>query len=177
MTDPMTNRMSPGGPPDADRPVEATVLAFIAIIAATALVAALGGLVSAGDTDPWYQQLDKAPGTPPGFVFGVAWPTLYTLMAIGACMVWRAAGSWKRADMALGLFFFQLAPNLGWSLLFFRYHLPLLALIDIVILWIVAAMMIREFHRHSKIAAQLQYPYLAWLTFAAYLNAWVVFSN
>jgi tryptophan-rich sensory protein len=172
MSDPMTSSARAD-----ERPVEATVLAFVAIIAATALVAALGGLVSARDADPWYQALNKAPGTPPGFVFGVVWPTLYTLMAIGACMVWREAGSWKRADMALGLFFWQLLPNLGWSFLFFRYHLPVLALIDIVILWVMVALMIYEFHRHSAVGAQLQYPYLAWLTFAAYLNAWVVFAN
>jgi hypothetical protein len=52
--------------PRQEQPVEATILAFVAIIAATALVAALGGLVSAGQSDPWYQKLDKAPGTPPG---------------------------------------------------------------------------------------------------------------
>lgn len=172
MTDPMTPSVEA-----EERPVEATVLAFIAIIGATALVAALGGLVSGGEADPWYQQLDKAPGTPPGFVFGVAWPTLYTLMAIGACMVWRVAGSWKRADAALGLFFLQLLPNLGWSFLFFQYHQPVLALIDIVILLVLVAMMTREFHRHSKVAGQLQYPYLIWLGFAAYLNAWAVFAN
>lgn len=173
MTDPIIHP----APAEDDRPVEATVLAFIGIIAATALVAALGGLVSSGAADPWYQQLDRAPGTPPGFVFGVVWPTLYSLMAIGACVVWRRAGSWKRADGALGLYFLQLLPNLGWSFLFFQYHQPALALLDIVILLALVAMMTREFHRHSAVAAQLQYPYLAWLTFAAYLNAWVVFAN
>jgi translocator protein len=173
MPDPLTHPPSGG----QDQPIEAKVFAFIGIIGATALVAALGGLVSGGDADPWYQQIDKAPGTPPGFVFGVVWPTLYTLMAISACIVWQSAGSWKRADRALGLYFLQLLPNLGWSFLFFRYHQSLLALIDIAILWILAAMMTREFHRHSTVAGQLQYPYLAWLSFAAYLNAWVVFAN
>jgi tryptophan-rich sensory protein len=154
-----------------------TVLAFVAIIGATALVAALGGLVSAGQDDPWYAALNKAPGTPPGFVFGLAWPILYTLMAVGACIVWRTAGSWKKADAALGLFFLQLLPNLAWTFFFFYYHLALLALIDIVILWVLVAMMIQRFGKHSKVAAQLQWPYLAWLTFATYLNAWVVFAN
>jgi tryptophan-rich sensory protein len=45
------------------------------------------------------------------------------------------------------------------------------------ILLTMAMLMIREFHRHSMLAAMMQYPYLAWLTFAAYLNAWVVFAN
>jgi translocator protein len=167
----------PATPARTDQPVEATVIAFIGIIAATALVAALGGLVSAGDQDPWYGALNKAPGTPPGFVFGTVWPILYMLMAIGACMVWRAAGSWKKADGALSVFFLQLLPNLGWTFLFFRYHLAMLALIDIVILWVLVAIMIKRFGKHSKVAAQLQWPYLAWLTFATYLNVWVVLAN
>ncbi len=161
----------------AERPVEATILAFIAIIAATALVAALGALASTGDADPWYATLNKAPGTPPGFVFGIVWPTLYTLMAIGACLVWRAGGGWKRADSALGLYFLQLVANLGWSYLFFRYHLAAAALIDMAALWVLVFMMIREFQRHSPVAAMMQYPYLAWLSFAAYLNVWVVVAN
>lgn len=162
--------------PTAPPPTEFTVIAFIGIIAATALVAALGGMISAGEADPWYQTLNRAPGNPPGFVFGLVWPVLYILMAIGACLVWRAAG-WPRSDRALGVFFVQLIANLGWSYLFFGLHLPLLALIDLVALWVLAFVMTREFGRHSRIAAQLQYPYLAWLTFAAYLNAWVVFAN
>ncbi|HVY87777.1 MAG TPA: TspO/MBR family protein [Hyphomonadaceae bacterium] len=162
---------------ETDQPVEFTLIAFIAIIAATALVAALGGLVSAGDTDPWYDQLSKAPGTPPGFVFGLVWPALYALMIVGACMVWRARGGWRRAEAALGLYFLQLVPNLFWSVLFFGLHQPAAALLDILVLWILVAMMMREFRRHSVFAAALQAPYLLWLTFALYLNAWAVFAN
>lgn len=161
----------------AERPVEATILAFIAIFVGTALVSALGALASAGDSDPWYAALNKAPGTPPGFVFGIVWPALYILMAIGACMVWRAGGTWKRADSALGLYFLQLVANLGWSYLFFKYHLASAALVDIVALWVLVFVMIREFRKHSQLAAMMQYPYLAWLTFAAYLNTWVVVAN
>jgi translocator protein len=173
MTDPATTPV----PAENARPVELTVLVFIAIIGATALVAALGGLVATGEADPWYTALNKAPGNPPGFVFGLVWPALYALMAIGACMVWQSVGSWKRTDGALGLFFLQLVPNLAWSLLFFGLQQPLLALIDMAILLIMATLMVREFHRYNPLAAMLQYPYLAWLAFAAYLNAWVVFAN
>lgn len=171
------NHPAPAPAARGERPVEATILAFVAIIAMTALVSALGALASTGDADPWYAALNKAPGRPPGFVFGIVWPVLYVLMAIGACIVWRAGGTWKTADSALGLYFVQLVANLGWSYLFFKYHLATAALIDIAALWVLVFMMIREFGRHSRIAAMMQYPYLAWLTFAAYLNAWVVFAN
>ncbi len=164
-------------PDAAERPVEANIIAFVAIIASTALVAALGGLASIGEADPWYSTLNKAPGTPPGFVFGVVWPTLYTLMAISACMVWRAGGGWKRADSALGLYFVQLLANLAWSYLFFKFHLAAAALIDIAALWVLVFFMTREFQRHNRVAGMLQYSYIAWLTFAAYLNTWVVVAN
>jgi len=119
--------MRTDSPPTSERPIEGAVLAFIVIIAATALTAALGGLVSGGASDPWYQALDRAPGNPPGFVFGLVWPALYTLMAVGACMVWRTAGSWKGSDSAMGVYFVQLLANLGWSVLFFGLHRPLIA--------------------------------------------------
>jgi tryptophan-rich sensory protein len=160
-----------------EAPVELTVIAFIGIIGGACLTAALGALVAPGAADPWYQSLSRAPGNPPGFVFGAVWPLLYTLMAIGACRVWLKAGSWRKADNALGIYFLQLMVTLGWSVLFFHFHLALAALIDIAALWLLTLLMILEFHRHSPLAAQLQYPYLAWLTFAGYLNAWVVFAN
>jgi tryptophan-rich sensory protein len=163
--------------PEVEAPRKPAFGAFIVIIAATALVAGLGALASAGEADPWYAALNKAPGTPPGYVFGIVWPALYALVAIGACLAWRASGGWKRASPAAWLYVIQLLANLGWSYLFFRYHLAAAALFDIAALWLAALLMIREFHRHSRLAAWLQYPYLAWLSFAAYLNAWVVAAN
>lgn len=158
-------------------PVEARILAIFAIVAATSLVAALGGLISGGEQDEWYRALNKAPGTPPGFVFAVVWPLLYSLMTIGAALVWNAAGSWRRADQALGVYFVQLAANLGWSALFFQLHQPLAALINLCVLWVLVAIMIREFAPFSRVGAQLQVPYLLWVSFAFYLNAWVVAAN
>ncbi len=156
--------------PSAKRTPEAAMLALVAILAATGLVAGLGALTSGGEADPWYAALNKAPGNPPGFVFGIVWPMLYALMAVGAFMAWRAGAH-------LGLFFLQLFVNFGWSYLFFAFHQPLIALIDIAILWVLVFLMIQQFRRHSPLAGWLQTPYLAWLSFAAYLNAWVVFAN
>ena len=172
------NRTSAQTPPNpSGTPLEARILALFAIIAATTIVAALGGLISGGESDEWYRALNKAPGTPPGIVFAIVWPVLYSLMTISAAVVWNAAGNWRQADGAVGVYFVQLAANLGWSALFFYLHRPLAALIDLCILWILVAVMMREFDRHSRIAAQLQAPYLLWISFALYLNAWVVFAN
>jgi benzodiazapine receptor len=157
-------------PPENQRSPEATMFALAAILVATSLVAGLGALASGGESDPWYAALDKAPGTPPGFVFGIVWPILYALMAVSAFMAWRGGAR-------LGLFAAQLVVNLAWSYLFFYFHQPIPALIDIVVLWVLVFMMIRQFGRHSRLAGMLQVPYLLWLSFATYLNAWVVFAT
>ena len=151
--------------------------AIIAIIALTVAVAALGGLVSGGSQDPWYAALNKPPYNPPDKAFGIVWPVLYALMALGAIIVRLKAKSFARASAALGIFFTQLAVNLSWSWVFFGFQSPLIALIIIAILLALIILMIRAFARHSIIAAILQVPYLGWVCFAAYLNGFIVYAN
>jgi translocator protein len=158
-------------------PARSPWLAYVLIIGATIAVSALGGLVSSGTADPWYRDLNKAPGNPPGYVFGIVWPILYALMAFGACWVWRKAGGWANARTAMTLFLLQLVFNLAWSWLFFGANLALAGLVDIVILWGLVAAMILAWRRISPFAAALQVPYLLWLTFATYLNGWIVLNN
>ena len=150
---------------------------IIAIIVLTLAVAALGGLVSGGSQDPWYANLEKAPYNPPDQAFGIVWPILYALMALSAILVRLKAKSFARASAALGVFFTQLAVNLSWSWIFFGFQQPLIALIVIAVLWLLIVLMIRAFARHSIIAAVLQVPYLCWVSFAAYLNGYIVFAN
>jgi tryptophan-rich sensory protein len=156
------------------RPAAVTLILILLVTVATA---ALGALVSGGDSDPWYAALNKAPLNPPGAVFGIVWPILYTLMALGAVLVRMKAGSFAAASSALGLYFTQLAVNLSWSWLFFGFHSPLLAMIALVILWFLILGMIRSFAKHSWAAAGLQLPYLVWVTFAGYLNGSILLLN
>ncbi|RIJ25789.1 tryptophan-rich sensory protein [Henriciella barbarensis] len=150
---------------------------IITIIALTAAVAALGGLVSSGSQNPWYAALDKAPYNPPDRAFAIVWPILYTLMALGAIIVRLKAKSFAAASAAFGIFFTQLAVNLSWSWIFFGFQAPLIAFIIIAILLVLIVLMIRAFNRHSIIAGILQVPYLAWACFAAYLNGFIVYAN
>ena len=58
-------------------------------LVASFLVAGLGGLASTSNVDGWYATAEKAPWTPPNFVFGPVWTLLYTAMAVAAWLVWR----------------------------------------------------------------------------------------
>ena len=156
------------------RPATFTILMIVLVTAATA---ALGALVSGGDSDPWYAALNKSPLTPPGPVFGSVWPILYCLMALGAVLVRIKAGSFAAASRPLGIYFTQLTVNLSWSWLFFGFQQVLLALIAIGVLLVLILAMIRSFARISIAAGLLQIPYLLWLGFATYLNASVLALN
>jgi benzodiazapine receptor len=57
-----------------------------------------------------------------------------------------------------------------WSFLFFGLKTPLLAFIEIVILWGFILVTLLKFRTLSKLAGFLLIPYLLWVSFAAVLN-------
>jgi tryptophan-rich sensory protein len=134
-------------------------------------------MVSGGASDPWYAEVTKAPGTPPGYVFGIVWPILYVLIAIGGIILRRKVRLFEYAGTPFGLFFFQLTLNAAWSVLFFFFHRPVWSMIDLVALWITILAMMYEFSKRSKWAAAMFIPYLLWSSFAAYLNAGIIWLN
>ena len=128
----------------------------------------LGSFFTANSVRDWYPRLRKPPGTPPSWVFGPVWTTLYVLMAISAWLVWREYG--RGALPALLIFFAQLALNVAWSGIFFGSRMPGVAFLEIVILWLAIAFNIFVFYGLLPIAAAILLPYLMWVTYAAYLN-------
>ena len=119
----------------------------------------------------------KAALNPPDIAFAVIWPVLFLLMLAGALLVLHEAGNFKRASAAMGLYFTMLAANVSWSLFFFGFRDPGIALGVLVALWLLIATMMLRFAVHSPRAALLQVPYLLWVTFAAYLNISVLALN
>ena len=119
-------------------------------------------------SDSWYVDLVKSPLNPPSFVFGIVWPILYALMAFV---------SFKSADKIWKLFIPQLILNAAWSWIFFYMHAPLLALINISILIFLNQKILVILNNESKLLFWLYLPYVLWLTFAAFLNASIVFLN
>ncbi|WP_291079204.1 TspO/MBR family protein [Hyphomonas sp.] len=151
--------------------------AGILLLLATVTAAAAGAVISGGSADPWYAALHKPFLTPPDILFALVWPILFVLMAAGAMLVLERAGSFERAISPLGLYYTMLAFNAGWSLAFFGLQDVSLALGILVALWLLIIAMMQDFWRYSHLAALLQLPYLAWISFAGYLNAFILFAN
>ena len=129
----------------------------------------LGGL-SSSDTanDLWYQELNKSSLNPPGYVFGIVWPILYILMSISA---------FRTFEETRNLFLLQLFFNAIWSWLFFAFHMPVIALLNI---WLLIGLNIRlviNIFTIDSISGFLFVPYIVWLFFASYLNLFIVINN
>lgn len=131
--------------------------------------AALGGLLTNLSLGDWYAALAKPTWTPPNWLFGPVWTLLFIGMAVAAWLVW--SGGSPRRLIPLGLFAAQLFLNVSWSALFFGLRNPSLAFADVVLLWLAILATILSFTRVSYAAAALLMPYLAWVTYAAVLNA------
>ena len=143
-------------------------LGLVGWVAITFAAAAIGAWGSA-DSSSFYAELARPSWAPPAWLFGPVWTTLYALMAVSAWLVWRVRG-FAGARSALLLFIVQLAANALWSWLFFAWHRGALAFVEVLVLLGLIVATVVAFHRNSRLAAALLYPYLAWVTFASVLT-------
>jgi tryptophan-rich sensory protein len=148
----------------------------MAVVAIELLGGLSGWLSNSGYGNGWFDGLQKPSFMPPGWAFGVVWPILYALLGIALAMVLCEPPS-DRRRMALILFFIQLALNFAWSPIFFGGHDISLAKWLIFLMAAVAAAAARQFLKLRKAAGLLMIPYLAWLVFAATLNATIEALN
>jgi tryptophan-rich sensory protein len=141
---------------------------------AAAVASACGALAT--DIGPWYQALHKPAWQPPDWLFGPVWTTIFVLTACSAVLAWRHAAGPGRSRIAQ-LFGLNLMLNVGWSLLFFRLRRPDFALIEVLALWASVLVLVVWTWTCSRTASALLLPYLAWVSFAAFLNLTLVRLN
>ena len=141
----------------------------IKLVIAVILAAMIGSLASTqASSDLWYLSLNKSELNPPSYVFGIVWPILYVLMMISAYLAYKKIYE---------IFLIQLAFNAAWSWLFFRFQMPLISLIDIYLLVALNLYITALMYRENKLAFILFIPYVLWISFASYLNLFIVINN
>lgn len=143
-----------------------SALALAGWLVVTFAAATMGGFFLPGE---WYARLQKPTWNPPNWIFGPVWTVLYTTMAIAAWLVWKRGG-FATQRVALACFLIQLLLNALWSPLFFGLHLPGLAFVDLLLLWLALFGTVATFWKADRLAAAMLVPYLAWITFAGALN-------
>lgn len=150
-----------------------TLLLFIAI---PLIVGALAALITGGGMSD-FAALNQPPLSPPAWLFPVAWTILYTLMGISSYLVYISDAPSGEIRSALTLYGIQLVINFLWPIFFFEFGMYLFSFVWLLLLWVMVLWTLISFFRISKPAGWLMIPYLAWLTFAAYLNLAIYLLN
>ena len=148
---------------NAPRDAIATLFVFLGI----AFIPAIIG--SAFPPDAWYETLIKPSWDPPRWVFGPVWTVLYALIGYAGFLAWSSSHGRAR-NRAFGIYAVQLILNALWSPLFFGYHSPGLALVNIAAQTVAISFNIVAFYRIKPAAGLLLAPYLLWVMFALGLN-------
>lgn len=130
------------------------------------LVAGAQGAITASGVRTWYLTLSEPPGTPPNWVFPPVWWALYVLIGTSGWLIWRRTG----AGRAVRLWGWQLLVNALWGPAFFGMHSVTAGLVIILVMLSLIVMTVRVFAQIRPLAAYLLLPYLAWSTYATYLN-------
>jgi len=146
------------------------IVLFATFLIACAAAATTGAMFEPAD---WYKRLNKPWWTPPGFVFPLAWTTLYILMSYAAMRV----AMLPESGQALALWAAQIAFNTLWTPIFFGLHRMRAAMIVMVGLWLSVAATALAFYQIDPLAGLLMAPYVLWVTIAGALNFSVLRRN
>lgn len=133
-----------------------------------------GSFTGKGVPSDWYQNLDKAPWTPPGWVFGSAWTLIMICFAV--YMAYLFAENTNRKNVIL-LFVVQWILNVAWNPIFFHYQAVLAGFITISLLTILITYFLFYFRTELKFRSLLIAPYFIWLIIATSLNGYILLFN
>jgi translocator protein len=153
------------------------IAALLGFIVLSELAGIIGSVFTFQSVLTWYPGLEKPFFSPPSWVFGPVWTTLYLLMGVSAYLVWEKGAGNPAVRPALGWFGTQLALNTAWSIAFFGLQSPWAAVAVIALLWLAIVATIRAFWGIARPAAYLLLPYILWVSFAALLNVSLALLN
>jgi tryptophan-rich sensory protein len=130
-------------------------------------------LMNDGPTSTWYLSLNKAPWTPPGWVFGFAWFTIMLCFSIYMAKLVQL----KKGYFIWILFSVQFILNIIWNYFFFNQQLILIGFINIVLLTLVVAYFLFNYWQKMSKYSLLIVPYFSWLLIASSLNLFILLNN
>lgn len=150
---------------------------YVFSILATLAVGGLAALLTSGNMQV-YTEAVQPKFAPPAILFPIVWSVLYVLMGIGRAMVVSEKKTMPDAVAAADrVYWVQLAINFLWSIIFFNFRGFLFAFLWLILLLAAVVLMTARFVHISRTAAYLQFPYIAWIVFAGYLNFMIFLLN
>ncbi|MEP3837041.1 MAG: TspO/MBR family protein [Algibacter sp.] len=130
-------------------------------------------LMDNGPQSNWYTTLNKAPWTPPGWFFGVAWTTIMICFSVYMAYLYKRVST----IYILSLFAVQSFLNVIWNYIFFAQHLVLVGLITLIALTLVIVSFTLIYKKDMRLKTLLIIPYLIWICVATSLNGYILLNN
>lgn len=152
------------------------LLGFLAIVFFFQAMGGLMGWITSESVGDWYTTIRKSPLNPPDALFGIAWTTLYFLLAVSFWLVWKKEPSAYRTT-TLSLFTGHMVLNWLWTPVFFTLHLLFISYALILVLIFTGAMVAWMVYGADKRAGCLFIPYILWLCFAGHLSHYIWIAN
>ena len=150
-----------------------TLLIFLAM---PLVIGGLSALLTIGSME-YFSLLEKPPLSPPGWLFPLVWTVLFVLMGIASYLVIESDVESYAKVNAMKVYFLQLAFNFLWSIFFFNLELYAFSFIWLLTLLFLIVLTTVRFWRIDRRAGILMLPYIAWVTFAGYLNLGIALLN
>lgn len=136
---------------------------------------AIGGLATTdGVISDWYQNLNKAPWTPPGWVFGAAWTFIMLTFSAYMSYLYIAVVDKK---LLIILFAVQFVLNIAWNPIFFVWKNTSFGLVVISALTALMFYFLIKYNKYIGTKSYLVLPYCIWLVIATSLNLYIVLKN
>ena len=130
-------------------------------------------LMNNGPSTEWYTNLNQAPWSPPGWVFGAAWTSIMICFSIYLIFLFTKQYSQKK----IFLFSIQFILNVSWNYLFFNKQEVFIALISITLLTALIFFLFFHYYKELKKVSYLLLPYMIWLCIATSLNLYILIHN
>ena len=130
-------------------------------------------LMNNGPQTEWYTNLNQAPWSPPGWVFGIAWSSIMVLFSVYMTFLVQL----NRSKKVIVLFSIQFVLNVIWNYLFFNQHLINLGLLNILLLTVFMFYFLIAFKHSLKNKRFFVLPYCIWLVLASSLNLYIALYN
>ena len=148
-------------------------LSLFLIVLITFMASAIGGVVTSIFKEPWYSQIIRPSFSPPSWVFGPVWTTLYILMSIAIWLNWIKISDVK----TIKIYFIHIFFNSIWSVIFFGFHQIFLAFLNLLIILFFIIWLMKIYYKNTKLSFLLMLPYLLWSTYALLLNISIFYLN
>jgi len=127
-----------------------------------------------GVASEWLSNINKAPWTPPGWVFGFAWTSIMICFSIYLALLWPKI---ENKNLFIGLFSLQFILNVLWNPVFFHFNNVALGMAIIVSLTILVWWFFIHYFPTLKWASLLILPYAIWMVIASSLNGYILLYN